>query len=376
MTRFKVIHVDGERGLRGGERQLLYLACALRARGHENLVVCRDGSPLQKEAERLGLATETLPFLGELDPFSALKLARLAKGGRIVHAHTAHAAGVAAAARALGAPAAVVHRRVDFRLAGGLSRAFKYERAARVVAVSEAIAGVLAKDGLDARRVSVVPDAVPADAEERRWAGEPDARLAPASPEERLRCRRALSLEFGLPEGTAWVGNLAALVPHKDHDNLLAAAILVGMKRPDVTFVIAGGGPEHERLLGAIKRSNLLGKVFLIGHRPDAAAVLKALDVFALSSWGEGMGSVLLEAAACALPIAATTAGGIPEVVEDGVTGLLCPPRDGEALAGRLLELLGDPASARAMGERARAALPRFGLKRMAERMEEIYAAL
>lgn len=370
------MHVDGERGLRGGERQLLYLACALRARGHENLIACREGSPLQAEAARLGLAAETLPFYGELDPLSAVFLARLARGGRLVHAHTAHGAGVAAAARLLGAPAAVVHRRVDFHLSGGLSRAFKYERAARVVAVSRAIAGILAGDGLDPARVSVVPDAIPAEPEERVWAGVPEDRFVPPSREERIRLRRALSLEFGVPEDAPLIGNLAALVPHKDHENLIAAAILVLMRRPDTCFVVAGDGPEHDALLAQIKRAGLLGRFFLIGHRPDAAAVLKALDIFTLSSWGEGMGSVLLEASACGLPIAATTAGGIPEVVEHEKTGLLCPPRDAQALAAVQLRLLEDRDLARRLGENARAGLPRFGLARMAEQMERIYADL
>ena len=88
------------------------------------------------------------------------------------------------------------------------------------------------------------------------------------------------------------------------------------------------------------------------------------------------MGSVLLEAAACGVPIAATTAGGIPEIVADGSSGLLAPPRDPEALAGAIARLLGEAALARRLAARAAADLPKFGLARMAGQMEDIYAAL
>ncbi len=339
------------------------------------MVVCREGERLESEAKKLGLETANLPFHAELCPFSAAKLKALAGDG-IIHAHTAHAAGTAALARLLGAPAAVVHRRVDFHLSGGLSKALKYERAGRVVAVSKAIADVLKTDGLSADRVAVVPDAVPADEEEERWAGLAGGTFSPASQSGKDGLRRRLSEEFGLPAQALWIGNLAALVPHKDHDNLIAAAVIVLLQRPDARFLIAGEGPEEERLFEKIKRLGMVGKIVLLGRRDDPLDVLKSLDVFALSSWGEGMGSVLLEASACALPIAATTAGGIPEVVEDGKTGLVCPPRDPEALAQNLIKLLDDAALRRKLGDAARAALPRFGLKRMAEQMEKIYAEL
>jgi glycosyltransferase involved in cell wall biosynthesis len=88
------------------------------------------------------------------------------------------------------------------------------------------------------------------------------------------------------------------------------------------------------------------------------------------------MGSVLLEATACGLPIAATTAGGIPEIVADGSSGLLVPTRDPEALAGAIARLLGDQSLAQRLAAQARADLPGFGLGRMAGQMEDIYAAL
>ena len=221
--------------------------------------------------------------------------------------------------------------------------------------------------------VEVVPDGLPADAEECGWAQIPADRFAPASPEERGRLRAELAARWGAAPAGPWVGNLAALVPHKDHDTLLAAALIVSKKRPDAVFLIAGEGPEEARLIAQIRRLILDGKAFILGQVPDPSSLLKSLDVLAHSSWGEGMGSVLLEASAAGLPIAATTAGGIPEVIEDGATGLLCPPRDPEALARNILKLLEDKALAQRLGAAARRALPRWGLGRMAESMEAVY---
>jgi glycosyltransferase involved in cell wall biosynthesis len=373
-----IFHLDGERGLRGGERQLLYLAAALRARGHRNTVVCRRGSDLEAEARRQGFLTVSLPYLWEWDPFSAWKLSRLARSARrpVLHAHTAHAAALAAFASPLSGLPWVAHRRVDFELSGRLSRRLKYDRAGRVVAISQAIAGMLERCGIPPSRIAVVPDGLPVGDKERSWTGGSEERFFPASSEEKSRLRREFSQRFGVRESDFWVGNLAALVPHKDHDTLIAAALLVLQKLPQTTFLIAGQGPEQQRLVKQIKLMGLAGKVFILGQVEDPAPFLRSLDLFVLSSWGEGMGSVLLEAAACGVPIAATTAGGIPEIVADGSSGLLAPPRDPEALAGAIARLLGDPALAQRLAAQAREDLPDFGLERMAGQMEDIYAAL
>ncbi len=373
MTSWTIFHIDGERTLRGGERQLLYLACALRARGHSNIIACRGGSLLDASARRLGLETLHLPFLWEWDPLSAWLLRRAAAAARrpVLHAHTAHAA---ALIRLSGARfPRVVHRRVDFALSGGLSRALKYDSADRVVAVSRAIRDILVRDGLDPSRVDVVPDAIPVGSEECGWVAADPRRFAPPSPEERRRCRDVLAAAWGLPREAPWVGNLAALVPHKDHDTLLGAAYLVLKNHPEARFLIAGEGPLQAALLRQIERLDLLGRVVLLGQVDDPVPVLKSLDMLAHSSWGEGMGSVLLEAAACGLPVAATSAGGVPEVLEDKVSGLLCAPRDPEGLAAAIGRLISEPGLRSELGGAAQARCENFRLARMAERTEGVY---
>ncbi len=375
MRRYTVLHVDGERGLRGGERQLLGLAAALRARGHRGIVCARAGSELEAEARRREFDVRTFPLMGEWDFLSVIKLVALARReGAVLHAHTAHACGTAAWAALAGVPV-VMHRRVDFPVSEFSARA-KYGLAGKVVSVSRAISDILRAAGVAPSKLAVVVDAIPVDLEEARWTGHATLPFRPASAAERAGLRAALEKELGVPASAPLVGNLAALVPHKDHDTLLAAAVIVCLKRPDARFLIAGKGPEEAKLRESLKRMGLEGKVLLVGHREDAVSLLQSLDVYCQSSWGEGMGSVLIEAQACGAPIAATTAGGIPEVVEDGATGLLVKPRDPEALAAALLRLLDDPALRARLSKAALERLPRFGLKAAAASMEDVYAAV
>ncbi|MDX6768136.1 MAG: glycosyltransferase [Elusimicrobiota bacterium] len=375
MRRFTVLHLDGELGLRGGERQLLSLVGALAARGHRGVVCCREGGELAAEARRRGLEAATFPLRGELDFLSVVRLVALARReGAVVHAHTGHTCGTAALVALAGVPV-VMHRRVDFAVSP-LSARWKYGLAGKVVAVSRAIGTLLERAGLPASKLAVVPDAVPVTVEEARWAGHDALPYRSAAPGEREALRAALAREFAIPPDAPLVGNLAALVPHKDHDTLVAAAVIVCLKRPDARFLIAGSGPEEARLRESLSRMGLKDKVVLAGQRADGAALLRAFDAYCQSSWGEGMGSVLLEAQASAVPIAATSAGGIPEVVEDGATGLLAPPRDPEALAGAILRLLDDPALGRRLAAEALRRLPAFGWAAAAEKMERVYEAV
>lgn len=361
-----IFHCDSEPGLRGGERQLLYLAAALRARGRSGLIWAAAGGELEAEAKKRGFETASGGTL------ALIKRARAE--GAIVHAHTANAAKAAALASWAGVRT-VSHRRVDFDVAP-LSARFKYGSAGAVVCVSKAIRDIMRKAGTPEAKLAVVPDALPVTPEECGWAGTDPSKFAVPSPAERSAARLALRAEFNLPKDAPLVGNLAALVPHKDHASLVAAAVIVLLKRPDARFLIAGKGPEEAELFESVKRMGLLGKVVLAGHREDPATFLKALDVYVQSSWGEGMGSVLIEASACGTPICATRAGGIPEVIDDGETGLLVEPRNPEALADAILRMLGDAALRTNYGVAARRGVARFGLARTAAAMEKIYDAL
>ena len=141
-------------------------------------------------------------------------------------------------------------------------------------------------------------------------------------------------------------------MPHKGQRHLIEAAALVVRKVPDARFVIAGEGELRPALERQIKEHRLEKHVLLAGFRPDVLSLHKAFDIFVMSSITEGLGTSLLDAMAAAKPIVATATGGIPEVVVDGVTGILVPPRDDAAMADAIVRLLKDADAAAANGPR------------------------
>jgi glycosyltransferase involved in cell wall biosynthesis len=162
--------------------------------------------------------------------------------------------------------------------------------------------------------------------------------------------------EFGFGAGDVVVGAVAALRPEKDHVTLLRAARTVIVANPRARFLIVGDGPMRARLEELSADLGLTGSVVFTGFRTDIARLLAAIDVFVLSSVTvECFPISLLEAMACARPAVCTAVGGVSEMIVDGETGYLVPPRDPGQLADRLHDLLTDPARRRRMGSAARA---------------------
>jgi glycosyltransferase involved in cell wall biosynthesis len=139
--------------------------------------------------------------------------------------------------------------------------------------------------------------------------------------------------------------------------------------------VVVGEGVLRADLEARARRLDVEGRVIFAGFRHDLDALLPAFTVFCLSSRMEGLGTSVLDAMALGLPVVATAAGGIPEAVEDGVTGRLVPPGDAAALAAALLEVLRDPAAGRRLGEGGRRRFEeRFTADRMVESTLAVYA--
>ena len=355
----KVLHVDSARGWRGGQNQVWLSALGMTARGHDVAVACQAGGVLAERARAAGLAVREMRFRGDLWPAAALALASALRETRpdVVHLHDPHAVSAGLLARRLaGRSTLVATRRVDFALRGFLSRR-KYRACDRVIAVSEAIAGVLRRGGLPTGRVRVVYEGVP-------------DRPAQTGGREALR-------ELGIPEDAPVVGNVAALTGHKDQATLLAAAARVGVRMPDARFVIVGEGELRGRLEALSRELGLGQRCVFAGFRADLDRLIPAFTVFCLSSHMEGLGTSLLDAMAFGVPVVATAAGGIPEAVTDGITGRLVPPRDPDALAAALVEALEDRKRRDAWGRAGRRRFEeRFTADRMVEATLGVYAEL
>jgi glycosyltransferase involved in cell wall biosynthesis len=177
--------------------------------------------------------------------------------------------------------------------------------------------------------------------------------------------------------GLRCVGAVANLRPVKGLDVLLDAAARLAGRHPDVTFRVAGEGPQRGELEAAAGARGLAGRFELPGAASDVPGFLAGLDVAVLCSRAEGMSNALLEYMAAGRPVVATSVGANPELIADGVHGLLVPPGDAAALAGAVGRLLADRGLARRLGEAARRrARERYGREAMVRRFEDFYAGL
>jgi glycosyltransferase involved in cell wall biosynthesis len=359
------LHVDTARTWRGGQNQVLLTVNGLRAFGQRAALVAHPDGELRKRAAE-GLELIPLAPRTEVDLTAAWRFSRIITrlAPDIIHAHDPHGVAMAslalsmASATATRLPALVAARRVDFRLKGNAFSRWKYRPVDCFIAASEAIRQILIAGGVPADKTVTVHEGI-------------DVAYVSATP--------AVNVHeaFWLPHGAPVVGNVAALVPHKGQRDLIEAAHLVVQQVPDARFIILGEGELREHLEHLVHERHLEKHVLLPGFRTDVLGCIKGFDLFVMSSVTEGLGTSLLDAMACARPIVATRAGGIPEIVEDGVNGLLVPVRDHHALADAIVRALQDAGLRQRMGDAGFARVnERFTVERMVSGTAAVYQRL
>jgi glycosyltransferase involved in cell wall biosynthesis len=327
--RLRIAHVTWCLDLGGLEKLLVEFGRhADRTRFDLHFVSLTTRGVLAADLERLGWPVTALEEPGGLQPGLVLRLAQLFRGIRadVVHTHDDRPLLYGAAAARLARVPRVVHTRhgqmarnsrrrvLLFRLAAGL--------ADRVACVSDDATSMAVREGVSPRRVLTIRNGIDLK------------RFAPTGP---------------APGGP--VVTVARLSPEKDVATLVRAAAVAVRIMPSFRLEVAGDGacmPELRRLTAELR---LAEHVRFHGGVRDIPAFLGRAALFALSSAEEGISLALLEAMARGLPTVATRVGGNPEVVRDGETGLLVPPRDPDALARAMLRVLGDPEAARKLGE-------------------------
>ena len=361
----KVAHLDTGASWRGGQAQVLLLMRGLAARGHESLLLAPPG-PLSERARTEGLACEPWRARGEWDIaalWAALRVLRRFAPG-VVHAHSAHAHTLGVpAARLAAVPAVVVSRRVDFAVARNPLSWLKYRMPVdRYLCISRGVRDVMRAAGVPERRLVLVPSGI-----ELPGAGDSGVEAAGVPPGRDLRAI------IGVPAETPVVGTVAALAPHKNHADLLGAARIVVDARPDVHFAWIGEGECRAALERLRFDLALESHVHLLGFRDDARRLLRQFTLFVLPSYLEGLCTSVLDAQALGVPVVATAVGGVPDIVEDGVTGRLVPARDPGALARALIDALGDERSRRGWADRARESVQTYSDAHMVDATLAVY---
>ncbi len=353
----KILHVEAGKHLYGGARQVLYIVEGLAARGVTNLLVCPAGSEMARQ-QPAGTRVVAMKMGGDGDLGMVSRLASLIRAEKpdLVHLHSRRGADTwgGLAARLAGVPC-VLSRRVD-NPESRLAVAIKYRLYDHVITISEGIRQVLLSEGLAPGKVSCVRSAVDAT-----------PYLVPVD-------RAAFCAEFGLPADALVAGVVAQLIPRKGHRYLLAALPALLARHPALQVLIFGQGPLEAELRAEVEAAGLSGAVRFTGFRHDLPRWLGGLDMLVHPADMEGLGVSLLQASAAAVPIVTSRAGGLPEAVQDGVTGILCPPGDVTALAAAIDRLAGDAALRARFGAAGRARiLAEFSIDAMVDGNLRVY---
>ena len=379
MERIRLFSVIAASGAGGAEQVFATLLQGLDPERFEVTVACHGRGSMAETYRRHASQVSSLDLVDLRKSSTIIRLAGLMRDAQcdVVHTHlwTADVLG-GLAARLAGV------RRVVSSVAGayflpigvsgwrrarrqGFSRLFRaiYRRCDRVIAPSHYVADdLLTRPGIRVpqERLCVIENGVDVDHEERlvRYAngGGSSARWGTGSPR---------------------ISVVANFFPIKGHEFLIRAVPAVLAVHPQARFVLAGGGESRTAMIGLADRLGVGASVTFPGEIADALELMRASDLVVIPSISEGLPISLVEAMALGRSVVTTGVGGIPEVVEDGVSARVVPPRNPAALAVAMLELLGDDVLARQLGAQAqRVAAERFSAARMVRRTQELYVGL
>jgi len=355
----KIVRVIARLNVGGPAIHVVLLSARLRAAGYETILVKGTEAPSEGDlvgfARELGVEPVVVPEFGREirwwdDAIAFWKLLRLIRRERpdIVHTHTAKAGMLGRVAASLAGVPLVVHTFHGHVFHGYFSPArtrlfvaierWLARRTHRLVAVSERVrAEVLAHGVGRPERFHVVP------------VGLDLARFAECDPR-----RGELRRELGLSADAPLVGIVARLVPIKRHEVFLTAAAAVAGRLPACRFLVVGDGERRPELERIARELGLADRVRFLGWRRDLERIYADLDVAVLTSANEGSPVSLIEAMAAAVSVVGPRVGGVPDVVDDGTTGVLVPPGDAAPVAEAIVWLIGDVERRRKMGAAAR----------------------
>jgi glycosyltransferase involved in cell wall biosynthesis len=362
----RILYLSTSMGMGGADKLLISAAQEMRCRGHQILIVSLTPlGPMGLQARGAGIATESLQMRrGFPDPRGLLRLVRLVRSWRpdILHSHMIHANLMARALRLvvpLPALVSTIHNIYEggplwmaaYRLTNGLVD--------HMTIVSQTAADRFIRESIIPKKLlRVLPNGLDTA----------PFRSVPAGTRESLRS------SLGLDDKFVWLA-VGRFEVAKDYPNMLHGFAKVREQDNRAVLLLVGRGSLQAETEALSRDLGLGGSVRFLGVRNDVPEVMSAADGYVLSSAWEGMPIVLLEAAAAGLPIVATVAGGNSEVVSDGVSGFLVPPRESDSLSRAMLRLMGlSEPQRRSMGERGRENVRiHHGLERMVDRWEDLY---
>jgi glycosyltransferase involved in cell wall biosynthesis len=327
--KIKVLHVDTELTWRGGQQQAIYLFQSMCRLLYDSLMICQPGSAIEKYCIDHKLPYHSLKFSNELDFVSGLKLSMISHKYKttILHLHSGHSVSWGLWAKLFNPKLKlIVTRRVDFSIRKNIVSLFKYNNRFinKIVCISEKIQEVLINDGIKKEKLVVIRSGIDVD------------KFTNLSRNSAFRKR------WGIPEDSILIGTVAALVGHKDYPNLLNAAKIVCNTYDNVYFMAVGDGELLQSMKSLAITLGIEKRFIFTGFQKQVPEFLIEFDIFVLASKMEGLGTSVLDAMAAGLPIVATQAGGIPEMINHNINGYLVDVNDSISLAHGITILIQD----------------------------------
>lgn len=355
-----VLHLSSEMDWRGGEQQIVYLIDLLRQWGIHVHVAVKAHSEVERYCLEHGHNFTPMSFSSSVDLGTAFQIRKLCKANHfdLIHAHSSRSHGAAIFSTWFGNRVPVIlSRRVDFVPKNNLTSRWKYNHTSikKVLCVSEAITQIMRGYLHDPDKAITVHSGVDTQ------------RFAHDAKSERLRT------ELGLDRNVFLVGNTSALEDHKDYPTFLQTISELKGRHVNVHAVIMGKGSLEGGLRNMVDQLGIGDNVTFAGFRKDLPQVLPELDLFLMTSKTEGLGTSVLDSFAAGVPVVATRAGGIPEMVIHGRTGLLTEPGDYKSIADCVERLVKNPIERHALVTGASQHLRNFSKEETARKTLEAY---
>ena len=358
MEKKKVVHIVTAMSWRGGEQQVAYLLQELNEKLNQT-VICMKGSAMEKFCLKQGFNCLSYPKRVKLDPSFAYFIKKVCNTMKIdlCHLHDAHAHTMAILSTVLfrNKTPLVLSRRVDFPIKKSFFSRFKYNHQIikKIICVSKAIQEIIKPEIRNYSKLQTIYSGIDLKKFKNR--------------------SKKLRNELNLSDSEFLIGNTSALADHKDYYTYVDVAEKVLQLDCSCSFVIIGDGPMKEEIEQYVWDKGLNEKIYFTGFRTDLPEILADLDIFLITSKTEGLGTSILDAFACGLPVVGTTAGGIPELITNEINGIICPVADVNCLTSAIKKLIGDRDFCSRLAGNAYERVQQFAKEKTAEKTFEVY---
>jgi glycosyltransferase involved in cell wall biosynthesis len=355
----KVIHVLTDTNIGGAGRYLFNLISGWSHSRYELIVVCPGGGELERQLRKMGVNLYTVN--GGESSFKVEHVKTLCEiiskqKADIVHTHASLSGRIAG--KLLGSKVVITRHgisRVNKGLIGrNMTRFISRVLTDKMIAISRAVKINLIETGVPAHMIQIIYNGIDL------------SKFESANP--------ILRVQFNIPQSIPVLGMVARLVPEKGCDVALKAMQAVLKEIPEALMVIIGDGPLKQHLEDLCSELNIQDSVVFLGYQEHVENLVADFDVFLMPSITEGLGLALLEAMSLSKPVIASETGGIPEVVKNGISGILVPPGDENALTQATVSVINSEEYARDLGRAAKDTVFRkFSSKHMADKTMDIY---